>query len=646
MTFPELGQRSRLALLGLAALSAAILAQLAPIQSLDDRAQDVLIRATPSVAPSPSVALVDVDERSLQEIGPWPWPRPVLAELMARIDASGAQGQAWDLFLPEPASGDVRLREVMAQTRFPVVLGQVLVTDPAVQPAPRVGALLPMASSLELCSSLPVLGHLGIAPSLVSQAPRMGMGHLTATPDADGRLRRLPAILCASNQTYPQLVLAFGQMLLPDPTMAQSSPGRWPLGPNHWLTLGALRFPLNEDAQLSIPFRRSHREWPAISAAEILADPSAAAALKGRLVLVGSSALGVGDSLASPFHPNAPGLSVHAELLDAALTGGWVLPVQSPSLVSAFLAVLAALFLLPLHGRLRGTAGLGLGVLAVLMLPWLISYMIRPFGIALPVVAPLGGLVVGGLLLMLAQLELQRRQTVRLSQHLQSFLPAPLAMEIARQDPSGESLGRPGEGVVIALQLRGLERWTTTVDSLKALAFVHGVWTTVDALAKRHGGALEHRQADSLLLVFPGAEPAPMQPIVEALALAIKPLVESNESVAAPLGLQFSLELGPYLLAVAGGAQSRRPLLLGPAVDSVLAQAALGPDLAVPAVVGPALAAQQRRQGAEGLVDLGHFLLLDQPEAKPLFGMALPAHCLAHPDGVDGPPVTQIVTAE
>ncbi|NBV88836.1 MAG: hypothetical protein EBR88_04895, partial [Betaproteobacteria bacterium] len=80
---------------------------------------------------------------------------------------------------------------------------------------------------------------------------------------------------------------------------------------------------------------------------------------------------------------------------------------------------------------------------------------------------------------------------------------------------------------------------------------------------------------------------------------------------------------GPYLLAIAGGASSRRPLLLGPVVDNVVGIAALSPELASVVVVGPALAAQQPASERAGYLSLGSFLLTDQSEPKPLFGIHL-----------------------
>ena len=633
MTVLPLARPARLGLLAVAACMAGLLAMLPGLAALDDRAHDQLIRFSPSQPAPPGVVLVDIDEQSLQAIGPWPWSREVLAALSRAIDQQGVRLQAWDLFLPEPSVGDAALKAQWSEARAPVVLGQVLVTDPAVSPAPAVGQRVAHAGvwPREACATdLAVLGHLGVSVSLANLAP---VGHLTATPDGDGRLRRLPALLCDGANRYPQLALAAAAALPAAPgssefALAPASAWARIWGPHATLRVGGLDFPLNAQQRLFVPYARPHGQWPAVSAANLLAGGSQASLLRGQIVLVGSTALGAGDKVATPFHPSAPGLSVHAELMGAALSGQWRMPVGQPALVSAFMALVLALLWLPMTRRPRRGSALGLALGLVLVGPWVLAVLGLGLNRLLPIAAPTLGLAAAGLLLLLVQLDLQRRQARRLASHLESVLPAALAREIAHQDPSGESLGRPGEGLVLAVQIRGLERWTSVMDSLKALALIHALSAATDKTARSYGGSLEHRQGDLLLVVFPGPEAgrASVRPLLQSMHAALSPLLGVNESERCPLSLQFALEYGPYLLAVAGGPESRRPLLLGPVIDNVVGIAQLAPELAAQAILGPALAIQQPESDRATHLQLGSFLLPEQPEPKPLVGLAWAGH--------------------
>ena len=77
------------------------------LTAVDAQLHDFITRSLPAAKPAPQdVVLIDIDESSLAQIGPWPWPRSVLADMVIRLRERGARGQAWDLFLSESAPGD------------------------------------------------------------------------------------------------------------------------------------------------------------------------------------------------------------------------------------------------------------------------------------------------------------------------------------------------------------------------------------------------------------------------------------------------------------------------------------------------------------------------------------------------------------
>lgn len=603
----------RLALLALAMLAAALLAHARFASWTDAQIQDLLARRLPALAAPQQVVIVDIDERSLAEIGPWPWPRAVIAQLMLQLRERGAKLQVWDSFFVDRAAGDEQIQALFAGDRHDVIWGQVPVLDPSVKEPPRLGQWRASAAAPDFCSlHEPLTGYLGVAPSL--QPPLVG--HLAATPDPDGRLRRVPAVLCLDGQRYPQLALAAAQALQPDAGWTRRS-GAFPFGPAQWLERGKLRFALDEQGYLPIPYWRPHTAWPAISAASLLDDQRSALALDGAIVIVGSSALGIGDSASTPFHPNAPGVSVHAELLGAALDHAWLVPVRAADFIAALLVGLVGLLvpLVPTRNRVLWLTG---GLLVALAAPTLAAAGGRLGGVLLPVTAPALALLGYCVALLLLQARTERLEARRLADHLQSFLPRGLARDIAAQNPSGDSLGKPCQGVLLALRVAGLERWITSVDSLHALAMVHAVSTLAERGAQRHGGALEHLQGETLLMAWPRADAACVHAAISAvreLFGELETLLQRNESERYPLGLRAAIESGAFLLGVAGSRTSRRPVLLGPTADAVLAMLSLCDELASPVLVGDHAASAQP---GDTLHLMGRFLLPDHPRPRQL----------------------------
>lgn len=619
---------TQLATLALALLIGILACGWAGTTSTDAQLHDFITRSLPAAKPTPQdVVLIDIDEPSLAQIGPWPWPRTVLADMVLRLRERGARVQAWDIFLPEMAPGDAALNDALAR-RPDTVLGQVLIVDPQVQSPPQIGQLRATSDIPALCTpDTTVYGHFGITDSL----PAARGGHLSATPNSDGALRRLPAILCQGGMRYPQLSLKAAELLEPQAPW-QLTPGNRLTGPDQWLSRGGQRFALDAQARILIPYSRPHHQWTAISALKLLDGSLDSQHIQGKVVVVGATALGLVDTASTPYHPNAPGVSVHAEVLTAALTDHWTLAPPVSWHYVALLTLLLGLVLLFVqkHLQARGLLVTGLLLLAAPLLLAVLGRSLGPHSHLLPIASPTLAMATLVALLIALHMDSQRRRTLQLTRHLESFLPSHLAREIANQDPSGESLGRSDTGVILAMRVSGLQRWSAGVGSLKALALVHAITSLAETHARRHGGTLEHVQGDTLLLSWPttrsggpghaSPRPAPapsahdaVQSSVQAarsLLVELGDVLSTNETETAPLGLRMAIDHGDFLLAVAGSRTSRRSLMLGHAVDSVLAMLPLCEELASPILLGQRVAQDASRMSVH---PMGQFLL---PETR------------------------------
>lgn len=595
-------------------------------QGLDAQLQDRITRGvTISSVPS-EVVMVDIDEASLAQLGPWPWPRSVLADLINRLRLQGARVQAWDVHFPDSATGDDRLNAALAPGKSAgasndVVIGQVLIMDPLVQSPPRQGSVRPSAAAPAICSRTPfeVTGYLGVSESL----PDAIAGHITATPDLDGGLRRLPAVICRGELGFPQLTLAAAELMEPSATWHLKA-GSLISGPAQWLERGALRFALDRDGYMIVPYRQPHSQWTAVSALQVLEGSSRLPDLKGKVVIVGATALGLADTVATPFHGNAPGVSVHAELMAAAIDGAWRIAPPYPAVSALYVCGLLSGLLVLAVALIRRTAWfLGVGAL-VAALPWVLAWLGHLVLVVWPIAAPTAGLVVYAFALVGLQIETARRQARLLAGHLQSFLPRDLAIEIARQNPSGDSLGRQETGVIMALRVAGLDRWSAAADSLHSLGLVHAVSSLAHKHSQLYGGHLEHMQGDTFLLTWPvqrtEESSADLSDVVRNAVQAARSLLAELDGLLAkmeterrPLAARAAIEAGPYLLAVAGSSSSRRSLLLGPAVDVVLGLLPLCEELASPLLLGHRAAASGPRVASHAM---GHFLLPDSAQPQ------------------------------
>ncbi|MEE4452814.1 CHASE2 domain-containing protein [Novosphingobium resinovorum] len=284
----------------------------------DNVIYDHLLQLTPAPA-SQSILLVEIDDESVQRLGRWPWSRAVHAALVDRLNAGRPKAIGYDVLFTDPTDGndDAALGRAMgagAPVFLPSLPGQLAGT-----PVP----LLP------------------IAP--LRQAAR-GTGYATIEPDSDGVVRTAPD---GDAGEHLMTVLARG---VPG---GAAAPARGRL----------------------IPFGGGAGRWPEVSAAAVLAGEVPAELLRGRIVLVGATASGLGSRYATPTGRVMSGLEIEAYLLQGLRSDAMM--------VRAGLVACLALALVPLWALL-----VALG--PVRRLPALAS-----FGLC-------GGLVLGASVLALA----------------------------------------------------------------------------------------------------------------------------------------------------------------------------------------------------------------------------------------------------
>lgn len=335
----------------LLALALAAFAGLAAWQDwfwrLDHSAYDVALGLHTRAVPD-DVLIVAIDEESLARIGRWPWRRAVHATLLERLTHAGARAVALDLVLTEPGADDAVLATAMRRN------GHVVL--PVVQQ-----------------DFGPGLVAEGLPAAPLAQAAA-ALGHIALELDADGIVRSVSLWAGVGTPRYPQLALALLD------AAGQAAPGRAAHAarnadepPHVGVDKNAGK---DESAGL---WRQSGRLYPrfagppgsyrSVSYVDVLTGAVPAAALHGKLILVGASAAGLGDAYPVPAAGGArlmPGVEWHATVLDNLRTHSGIVPLSRPVVTAlTVLAAVAALlgqWLLSPRGGLLLTLALPIGV--------------------------------------------------------------------------------------------------------------------------------------------------------------------------------------------------------------------------------------------------------------------------------------------
>lgn len=617
---------ARLWLLRVGALAAALLLaaaltawRQAEVAAIDARLFDQAWRLAVRLAPPPEerLLLVDIDEASLAALGPWPWPRARLAELAERLAAHGAAMQLWDLVLDAARDDDARLARALRAARGMLAVAFALPGQGEPVASGTLDATTPWAKRLALpCRPPWPQAHGQRAPAAAyADVPA---GHITPRVDADGIVRALPAYVCRDGRAWPALPLA-AWLELTGAADVRLLPESHPLAPAWKLKSQGLTadIPLGPAGELVVPYWRGASAYRAVSAADVLAGRIPPELIRGRIVLVGATALGLADAVATPLAGVSAGLLVHAELLSGLLDDRLPHAPKHATWLQGGAAVAAALLLLLLAARRPAAWALPLAGLALgLMLLALQAALLLRTGLMLGLAWPALAALLSGLTLGAVEHLQSEGERGRLFAHLASFLPAPMAERLRREPPRAGVHAELAQVSVMVADLRNFSRFSELKPAAEVADLLHDFFNEAVACVEATGGVVEALEGDAVLAVWNGRLPCP-QPEAQALAAARCLLARmaarlpqgDPEALPPPLGLGIGLDAGAVLVGAIGPRKRRQHLALGLPVTRAARLAQLTHELGHPILVADAFYARLPSAERTAFTPQGEFLL-------------------------------------
>jgi adenylate cyclase len=294
--------------------------QFAFIEQVDLRLRDARFRVRGAVAPGPEVAVVAVDNKSVKEVGRWPWSREVTARLIENLSAYGAKVVALDMVFSEP-QGEVPDRALArAVASSPNLVMGYFFRNEMQQIDPLAleqlsNAKVKFLKLEEGVTSVPLTEFASLDANLPSVARgARDFGFFNQIPDYDGLFRKAPLLLLYDGDIYPSLGLLGLSRYLDKPVLVDVAP----FGVRS-VAVGDLPLSVNEQGRLALNYYGGTASFPTISAVDVIEKKVPAQALKGKLVFVGVTETGIYDMRATPFDPALPGVEIHATVAANAL---------------------------------------------------------------------------------------------------------------------------------------------------------------------------------------------------------------------------------------------------------------------------------------------------------------------------------------
>ena len=541
------------------------------------------------------IAVVTIDEKSLADIGPWPWDREVIADLSNRLSEMGAAAQAFDIVFPEEKPGDEIWGEVLKKNK--AIIG-VLLESEGKSPI-RSGELKNDTNTI-LCNSLISRSHgyLGVSPQLSGNA----IGHITPHIDMDGAVRKMPPVICNDGLPYSSLALKVF-MQVSGLRLNEVVPG------DFWESHSNLHFKddyrheiaLDKFGLSLLAFDLDPTNVIAFSASDVLNGRIPKNQLNGRIVFVGATAFSLGDVVPTPLSGETHGLFLHVQALRNYLDentprelGGTVLIVLVEMLALGLLMVVLSNYF-----KLTASVALAISIVTPVLIWVLHSQLLVSLAIYIPSTPAVLFILLFTAIHGMSVYATTRLERHRLLDNFKRYMPATIAEKIAFEMPSQVVEAERSKMTILFADIRNFSAFEEKRPPEETAALLHLFYVKSTQIIEMYGGVVHEFRGDSVLATWPASSESSKLAVSAArgiVSVVMAFLPQEPPGGLEPLAVGVGIEEGAVLLGSMGLQTRRSPTLLGDAVTMAIKIQMMTSDLAEDILIGKNAAASLKEE--------------------------------------------------
>lgn len=504
------------------------------IEQIERLSYDARVRMSLPGTIDPRIVIVDIDERSTQLEGQFPWPRHKLAQLLDHLYSHyQIRVLGFDVVFPEPdrqsgarfleqlesgpwarlpdyqamldelreqTDGDRALADAIA--RHQPVMGYVLKgqrdqqLDQGLLPQPL------FREALALPAEYYVAANYTANLDILQRATPYGGFFDNRALDSDGVFRRVPMFQTYDGAVYGSLALAVLSRALGDPPIGMiydnGNGPRTALNLDH-LAIGEIDVPLDEQAAVLVPYRGPQGSFPYVSATDVLSLTADPQVLRGAVVLLGTTAPGLLDLRSTPVGAAYAGVEIHANIISGILDGR--IKNKVPYLVGIEFTILVLIGLLltlvfPRLSPLGSTglvAGMMVGITGLSAVAWSSGDFVLPTG------APLMFTLAVVLVQMTYGYFVESRAKREVSRIFGQYVPPELVEEMAERAESVEMHADSREMTVLFSDVRDFTSISEKLKPDELTELMNQFLTPLTGVIHRHRGTIDKYMGDAVM---------------------------------------------------------------------------------------------------------------------------------------------------
>ena len=534
------------------------------IQQLELLAYDARLRLFLPTTLDPRVVILDIDEKSINAEGHWPWSRDKMALMVRQLfDRYHASVVGFDIVFPEADDssglshlealgrgelrGNAEYQAFLQKARHTLDYDRMFADEIGKHPVilgffptgkNNRNGVLPVPTFTRQSFGHPeweLKGHeaSGFSGNLeILQKNAAATGHLYPALDFDGVTRRVPMFLRIGDAYYESLALAITRTYLGNvPIIFHLQPpavGTIATLPS--VSIGNLTIPLDEHMSALVPYHAGTGGYRYVSATDVMRGALAPDELRGKIVIVGTSAQGLFDLRSTPVREDFPGVEIHANLVSGFLDQTVMFrpaEVFAISVLTVLILGIPLALLLPRLSALTGTlafVALAVALVGLNLYAWRVQHYV------LDLAAPLLMIVLLYLINMAWGFFMETRSRRLITGLFGTYVPKELVAEMSRNP---EEYSMRGESRVMTVLFSDVRDFTSISEGLTASGLkelMNAYLTEMTEVIQQEHGTIDKYIGDAIMAFWgaPLADPAHAAHGVES-ALAMQKRIRAMD---------------------------------------------------------------------------------------------------------------------
>ncbi|NWF52853.1 MAG: adenylate/guanylate cyclase domain-containing protein [Nitrospirae bacterium] len=468
--------------------------RISPLEVLEQKLYDIRFKIRGKITPPPYVAIIAIDDKSLKKIGRWPWSRDKMAELTEILFSSGAKVIAFDILFAEPEKNDIAFAKAIKKAGniiLPIVFRfdekTSLIDEDFLYPSSI--SVVKNVSALNTFPPYKAIGLLTCRKELSSSAK--ALGHINMIPDDDGTLRWEAMIIEYDLDIYPSIDLQIARVYQGLDNKGIS------LNATESIKLGDKILPTDIYGRVPIYYYGPEETFPYISVSDLFENKGNPDFLKGKIALVGVTALGIYDLRVTPFSANMPGVEKHANVITSLLEGRTI--VKLPFITNLIILMSTGIILSIILSRLKAVSGAIVSFSLLFFLCFIGYYLLIEKGLWMNLSYPLINIFALSTAINVYQYAEEELKAKRIRAMFSSYVTEKIVNELTKNPDMAKLGGDRREVTVLFSDIKGFTSFSEKHVPEEVVSILNEYLTAMTEIIFKWEGTLDKFVGDEIV---------------------------------------------------------------------------------------------------------------------------------------------------